>query len=62
MICDEDGYAITDGLSSLEVIRTARILANKRGESVYYHDHWRDPDDDNGGRLSGESIEVKPDC
>lgn len=51
MVCDGDGYALTDGLQEHEVRQVAQRMANNRGESV-----WLSKDNDSG---MGEEIEPK---
>jgi hypothetical protein len=35
MVCDEDGYALTDGLQEHDAREVAQRMANERGESVW---------------------------
>ena len=36
MICDQDGYALTDGLQSHEVRQIAQEMASEREEPVWF--------------------------
>ena len=53
MICDGDGYALTDGLQEHECRRVAQAMADDRGESVWLSEN--DSDD------MGEEFEPKDD-
>lgn len=35
MICDQDGYEITDGLQEQEAAQVAQCIADEQGESVW---------------------------
>jgi len=45
MVCNEDGYALTDGLQEHEARRVAQEMADWRGKSVWLSAHGSDVDD-----------------
>lgn len=49
MICDGDGYALTDGVQEHEAARVAQRIANRLGRSVWL-----------SAEGSDESQEVEP--
>ncbi len=61
MVCDGEGYALTDGLEdhrvSNQAERVAQRLANERGESVWLSWSSDGGEDD---EYSGEGVEFEP--
>ena len=58
MICDQDGYALTDGLQSHEVRQVAQEMANEREEPVWFS---QSDADGMGVRINPNIVGYEPD-
>lgn len=57
MVCDGDGYALTDGLQEHEAHRMAQSMANDRGERVWLSSYELDADSQPVSNDDDEEIE-----